>query len=645
MSANWTVALAGNPNVGKSTVFNRLTGLKQHTGNWPGKTVAVARGRFKWAGRAFELIDLPGAYSLIAHSTEEEIARDYILSGGYGAVCVVCDATSLLRSLPLALQALEITPNVVVCVNLMDEARSRGVTVDGEALEKAMGVPVACVSARDGGGMDELMEKLNRVCECGNPPPKPLGYAPRVERALSERMAANGGGSQARWCALSQLEEDENLQSSIVSSLYLRAEELCQAAVHTGEDKPFRRQIKLDRMLTGRRLGIPAMLLLMALVFYLTIVGSNVPSGLLSQALFSLQDKLSAWMLASGAPAWMEGALIQGVYKVTAWVVAVMLPPMAIFFPLFTLLEDLGYLPRVAFNLDGCFRRCRACGKQALTMLMGFGCNAAGVTGCRIIDSPRERLIAILTNALVPCNGRFPLLILLLTLYASAGAGGAALPALGLTGLVALAAGATLLASRLLSGTVLKGVPSSFALEMPPYRRPQVGRVLVRSLLDRTLFVLGRALSVAAPAGLLLWVLCAVQAQGVPLVNHFARVLEPAGRLLGMDGVLLAAFILGFPANELVLPIALMLYQSTGVLMEPGTTAQVGQVLSANGWTGLTAVCTMLFTLFHWPCSTTLITVKKETGSAKWTLVAAILPTAMGALLCMLVAAIGRCFL
>ena len=644
MSVNATVALAGNPNVGKSTLFNRLTGLRQHTGNWPGKTVAVAQGRFCWAGREFQLIDLPGAYSLMAHSAEEEIARDYLLSGQYGAVCVVCDATSLLRCLPLALQAMEITPNVVVCVNLMDEAAARGIQVDGQALERGLGAPVVCVSARDGSGLDHLMAKLDQVCRQGNPPPPAIPYPPQVEAAL-KALAGPSPTPQSRWRALTQLEADPELQGALVSGLYRRCEELWGQAVRSSAAGPFPRQLRLDRLLTGRRVGIPAMLLLMALVFYLTIAGSNLPSSWLSQLLFSWEHGLANGLRAAGAPHWLEGALVQGVYRVTAWVVSVMLPPMAIFFPLFTLLEDLGYLPRVAFNLDGCFRRCRACGKQALTMLMGFGCNAAGVTGCRIIDSPRERMIALLTNALVPCNGRFPLLILLLTLYAGAGIGGAALPALGLTALVALSVGMTFLASRLLSATLLKGMPSSFALEMPPFRRPQVGQVLARSLLDRTLFVLGRALRVAAPAGLALWVLCAVQIQGVSLAARLAQALDPAGRWMGMDGVMLAALLLGFPANELVLPIALMLYQSGSVLVQPGEAAQVGAVLAANGWTGLTALCAMLFTLFHWPCSTTLLTIKKETGSLKWTALAALLPTLLGAALCAAVYQIGRWFL
>ncbi len=642
MSEIRTIALVGNPNVGKSTVFNRLTGMRQHTGNWPGKTVEVARGRFEWAGAPYEMIDLPGAYSLAPRSREEEVTRDYILSNAYDAVCVVCDATCLVRSLPLALQAMEITPRVVLCVNLIDEAKKRGIDVDGAALETALGVRVACVSARGGEGVGELMEKLSRACEAAERHTWPVIYAPEVERAAQAAASAMAGGN-LRWRSLRAVEEDENLEKSIVASLFMVAETVCEKAVKTRGNALGERYLAIDRMLTGRKVGIPAMLLLMALVFYLTISGSNVISGVLISG-FARAER---WLAASMAPApwWLKGALADGLFKVTAWVVAVMLPPMAIFFPLFTLLEDLGYLPRVAFNLDGCFRCCKSSGKQALTMLMGFGCNACGVTGCRIIDSPRERLVAILTNALVPCNGRFPFLILLLTLYASAAGLGALAPAVGLTALVALGVFVTLAASRLLSDTLLKGVPSSFALELPPYRRPQVARVVTRSLLDRTLFVLGRAVSVAAPAGIVLWALGNVRPGGANLMGELTRFLDPAGRALGMDGVMLLSFVLGFPANELVLPIALMLYQSSSVLADVGAATGIAQVLAGNGWTGMTAVCAMLFTLFHWPCSTTLLTVRRETGSIKWTLVAFLLPTAIGAALCAVVSGIWRCFL
>ena len=377
------------------------------------------------------------------------------------------------------------------------------------------------------------------------------------------------------------------------------------------------------------------MLLLLLILFYLTVQGANYPSAFLSSMLFAFGDILSRWLLAAGIPLWLHDALILGVYRVTAWVVSVMLPPMAIFFPLFTFLEDVGYLPRMAFNLDKPFESCRACGKQALTMAMGFGCNAAGVVGCRIIDLPRERLLAILTNSFVPCNGRFPILIFLLGAFFSSR--NPIVSALMLTGVVCLGIAATFGATRLLSATVLCGETSSYVLELPPYRKPQLGKILVRSLLDRTVFVLGRAAAVAAPAGLVLWLLGNFSVGNVSLLRYLSDVIDPIGKFLGMDGVILLAFILGFPANETVIPIAMMIYMAEGALNRTLSAAAMSGILLANGWTGKTAVCVIVFTLMHWPCSTTLLSIKKETGSRTWTALAAVLPTLCGALLCMLI--------
>jgi len=314
-----------------------------------------------------------------------------------------------------------------------------------------------------------------------------------------------------------------------------------------------------------------------------------------------------------------------------------MLPPMAIFFPLFTLLEDLGYLPRIAFNLDRCFKKCSACGKQALTMCMGFGCNAVGVTGARIIDSKRERLIAILTNVFVPCNGRFPTLISLITMFLVAGSASSGfLSTLILTGMVILGILATLLVSSILSKTLLKGHPSSFTLELPPYRKPDVFKVIIRSVLDRTLFVLGRAVAVAAPAGLVIWLFANVSVGNATLLSHVSGFLDPFARLLGLDGIILLAFILGFPANEIVVPIMVMAYLSQGTVTDTLSLNEMKELFIANGWTTLTAINTILFSLFHWPCSTTLLTVKKETGSIKWTLASFLIPTLFGIIVCML---------
>ena len=599
------IALVGNPNVGKSTLFNALTHMRQHTGNWPGKTVEVARGSFAHRGITYTLIDLPGTYSLHPGSAEEEVTRDFLLSGEAEVTLVVADATCLERNLPLVLQVMESTWPVVVCVNLLDEAARKQIRIDLPRLQNLLGCPVIGAAARSGRGIPELLDCLAETAAL--PPPQPqqpslAGLCPcRRAAVLSE---------EARRIAGEVLIVDE-------------------AAAH-------RLDRRLDRILTSRAGGIPVMLLLLAGILWLTMAGANVPSEYLSRLLFGLKEPLRGLFLSLHAPWWLEGAVVDGIYQTTAWVISVMLPPMAIFFPLFTLLEDAGYLPRVAFNMDHFFHRSGAHGRQALTMCMGLGCNACGVIGCRIIQSPRERLIAILTNAFMPCNGRFPTLMALIAMFFTAGGGlwqslwGAAL----LMGCIVLAVAMTLWSSRLLSATVLRGVPSSFSLELPPYRIPRLGQVLLRSLLDRTLFVLGRAVTVAAPAGLLIWIAANVTLGGESILLHLAGFLEGPGHLLGMDGVILLAFFLGFPANEIVMPCILMGYLSAGTLTDYQSLPQLQAILTANGWTTATALSVLLFTLFHFPCGTTCLTIWRETKSIRWTALAILLPTATGALLC-----------
>ena len=445
--ADTVVALVGNPNVGKSTVFNALTNLRQHTGNWPGKTVETARGAYTYHGRGYTLVDLPGAYSLHPGSAEEEVTRDYLLSGEADVTLVVADATCLERNLALALQVLETSWPVVVCVNLLDEAEKKHISVDLEALERELGCPVAGAAARGGRGLDGVRQALEDAV---------LHPAPRPETTLMARVCGD-------------------CQECRTLAAMARASAIMEAAVKTEGDAAHRRDRALDRVLAGKS-GIPVMLALLAGVLWLTMVGANVPSEMLSRLLMGWQEPLRGLFQALGAPWWLEGALVDGVYRTVAWVVSVMLPPMAIFFPLFTLLEDAGYLPRVAFNLDHFFRRAGAHGRQSLTMCMGLGCNACAVMGCRIIQSPRERLIAILTNAFMPCNGRLPTLIALISMFfvTGGGLGGSLAAAAALMGTIVLAVAMTLWSSRLLAGTVLRGESSSFSLELPPYRAPQV---------------------------------------------------------------------------------------------------------------------------------------------------------------------------
>jgi ferrous iron transport protein B len=745
------VALGGNPNTGKSTVFNALTGLRQHTGNWPGKTVARAEGTYSYEELRFKLVDLPGTYSLQAGSPDEEVARDFVLFGQPDVTVVVVDATRLERNLNLVLQILEITDRAVVCLNLIDEARRHGIAVDERKLEAELGIPVVPTVARSGVGIPELREAIHRIAtgQVSSRPYRIADYPPDVEGAVGQLVPVIRETfpelPNTRWVALRLLNKDERVEEAVrtgeIGQLATDASAVAvslstgrggarteprrpgepDASSHTeasirtagslalaegptveaapGEpvlrktaqlrwqlgpefhdavmgrfydsaqgiaDRVSAKGLRkakfdldraLDRVFTNRWMGFPVMLLMLAAVFWITIAGANAPSGLLATLLIdNLHPVLQGFGAAIALPGWLSGLLFDGVYLATAWVVAVMLPPMAIFFPLFTLLEDFGYLPRVAFNLDSLFRRAGAHGKQALTMCMGFGCNAAGVVSTRVIDSPRERLIAIITNNFSLCNGRWPTQILIATIFI-----GTLVPAhwaglvsaTAVVGVALLGVFAMFVASWFLSRTMLRGEATTFSLELPPYRPPRLLQTLYTSLIDRTLIVLWRAVVFAAPAGAVIWLVSNISVGGASLAEHFISWADPFGILLGLNGVILLAYVVAIPANEIVIPTVLMLTvltsaalmgvgEGAGVMFELESAGDVGEMLRGAGWTTLTGANLMLFSLLHNPCSTTLYTIYKETGSARWTVVSALLPLIMGFALCFVVAQVWR---
>lgn len=667
------IALIGNPNVGKSTIFNALTGLNQHTGNWPGKTVESASGSYLYNNKKYTLIDLPGTYSLEASSKEEEVSRDFICFEKHALTIVVLDATMLERNLNLATQIIETGDNVLICVNLMDEAKKRNITIDLKKMQSILKVPVIGTCANDKKSLNKLIKLVEKSCEEKNYNSKKFLYDKEIEdviEKMEKTLNKYTENDNNRFFALKLLEGNPSFNKQIYDYLNIKQTDKeiiekvitnCNNYLKTNKIKDYQYKMicsvvkrnneivkkvsnntnmaisKIDKVLTSKYFGIPLMIMFLGIILWLTISGSNYPSSLLSKLLFYINDLISEFLNLIHTPSVLHDIIINGILKTLSWVIAVMLPPMAIFFPLFTLLEDSGFLPRIAFNLDKLFNKAKCHGKQALSMCMGFGCNACGVVGARIIDSPRERLIGILTNAFVPCNGRFPGLIAIITMFFAVGSFSNFKSALILTSIIIISIITTLLISKLLSSTILKGMPSSFVLEMPPYRKPQIKKVIIRSIFDRTLFVLGRAISVAAPAGLVIWLLSNITINQNSILNYCTEFLNPIANLFGLDGTILMAFILGFPANEIVIPIMIMSYMKTTGLTDYNSLVELKSLLISNGWTIKTALCTLIFMLFHFPCSTTILTIKKETNSKLWTLVAFLLPTIVGLLICFII--------
>lgn len=682
---DYVVALAGNPNVGKSTVFNALTGLNQHTGNWPGKTVAKAEGYYEFKDSTIKIVDLPGTYSLLSNSEEEEIARDYICFNDPDIVVVVADATSLERNLNLFIQISEITEKAILCVNLIDEAEKNNIKIDLDLLSKELSSTIVSSSARNGVGIEELKEAIFKEITLKASKKNAINYDSTIEKVVEEievilDETLEVPKRKKRWIALRILEGNTSILKSlynkyniqekyinmiskikdelnknykeqlvediIIKSIIKEAERIGNKVVKGGEEYTDT-QRKIDKILVSKSTGIPIMIMTLLIVLWITITLANYPSEMLANMFAHGELYIRDFFSGLNLPPWISGILIDGIYVTLAWVISVMLPPMAIFFPMFTLLEDLGYLPRIAFNLDKCFKKCCACGKQALTMCMGLGCNAAGIIGCRIINSPRERIIAILTNAFMPCNGRFPMLISIAAIFIggiSVGIKESFISALTVTVVIILGVLMTLLVSKILSKTILKGMPSNFILELPPYRKPQVGKVIVRSIFDRTLYVLGRAIAIAAPAGAVIWIFSNIMIGDSSILTICANYLSPLANAIGVDGYILMAFILGLPANEIVMPIIIMSYLRATTMLELDNLYELKELLVANGWTILTAINVMILCLMHYPCGTTLWTIKQETKSFKWTALSFLIPTVAGIVICFITTQLWRLF-
>ena len=646
------VALVGTPNVGKSTIYNALTHNHEHTGNWAGKTVGVTKGECDYLDCKYIFYDLPGTYSLISKSKEEVVATDFIVFEDFDVAVVVSDATSLDKGINLVLQTKEICKNVVVCINLVDEAKKKGMTINYDLLEQRLGCRVVPTSARDKIGLEDLLDAINES--------KPQEYLDIsygvLDEPIKELMTTiKTEKYNPKWIALKILEDntyyihklkklgfiipsykiDIDVHLEVAIKLAREVKKILKEVITYQKDS-YDKTRKIDRILTSKIWGIPIMLGILFICFYITIIGANYPSSWLFSFFSSLEEPLTNFLEFILLPSSFIDLLVNGVYKTLYWVVSVMMPPMLIFFPMFTFLEDLGVLPRIAFNMDRAFSKCRACGKQALTMCMGIGCNAVGVTGARIIDSKRERLIAILTNIFMPCNGKFPSLIAIITVF-FVGLNktyGTLLCALILTGFIALGITITFLVSYILSKTILKGEPSSFTLELPPYRMPKLWDTIKYSVRERAIFVLGRAVSVAIPAGVLIWIVANIEIQGIPILTYLVNFLDPVGLLLGLDGVILLALILGFPANEIVVPIMLMCYLNTSTLIDMDNLNVLKDILVSNGWTIKTALSFIILFMYRFPCSTTLLTIYRETNSKLYTFLSVVIPMSIGVLLC-----------
>jgi ferrous iron transport protein B len=676
-----TVGVAGNPNVGKSVIFNALTGSRQHVGNWPGKTVERAEGRFYHQGREIRLVDLPGTYSLAAQSPEEVIARDYILSGEPDMVVDIVDATSLERNLNLTLQILELTDRVVIALNLMDEVRRQGWEVDTERLEADLGVPVVPTVATEGEGLPELVKAIADVAEGGEEThPVSVDYGLTIEgyiESLQADLGRTGVGDRSRWIAVKLLEDDPEIVEAFrrgdstamglaapsalpeaLQALLRRAVRLREGIRPDAKVEIVRRRYELahdivhrvarrlrpeedslteriDRIVTHRVWSWPITLAVFLVIFWITIKGGEIGGGWLEDGFSWLIGAARAWLTSIQAPWWVTGALVDGFTVGVGTVITVMLPPMIILFTAFALMEDLGLLPRIAFNLDRPMQALGSQGKQTLTWGMSFGCNVTGVMASRIIENRKVQLAAILTSPLIICSGGYGAgIALTIALF-----GDRALPVM--LSLVFLSLGAAALATLILNKTLFRGEPGGFVLEMPPYRKPKWGQVALRALVDRVAHTMWRAVEFAGPASLLIWLLGNLP-PGAPFeqtaVGWLVHTLAPLGRPWGMNGEMMTALLFTLPAKEIVVPALGMTYGLQTTLVESeGILNYLPQA-----WTPLSSYTFMVFFMLYLPCLVTVWATWKETRSVKWTLMGFLVPLVMASVMTFLVYEGGR---
>lgn len=666
MNEDKLILLSGNPNVGKTTIFNALTGLHQHTGNWTGKTVSTQIGRIK-KDKDYVIVDLPGTYSLLSMSDEEIVARDAILFDKVYKNVIVVDSCFLERNLNLVLQILEINKNVIVCLNLMDELEEKKIEINTEKLKRIFNVPIILCSGKKIIGIDELIGNF----ESKEISDYTLNYGEKVEQLIEDFIPLIGldaiYGINKRFIALKLLEGDKSIVTSIYDRYcvdilskevneFLRdvnfeeirrivsatinneCEKIAKETAKYNDEDINKKSRKIDKILTSKYFGIPISILTLLFIFYLTITLANYPSKLLEILFNLIENGLYKLSLMLRLPKFIYESLVFGIFKTMGCVISVMLPPMAIFFALFSLGEESGVLSRITFNYDKVFKCCGCHGKQALTMCMGFGCNACAVVGSRIIDSPRDKLIAILTNSFIPCNGRFPLIISIIIMFFVRGNGIFAGIKASLILLLLIMFGILIsfIVSKVLSKTLLKGIPSHFTLELPAFRKPDFLNVVKRSFIDKTLFVLGRAVKIALPAGLIIWLFANIKINNLSIISYASDFIDPFANLIGLDGIVLLAFILALPANEIVLPIILMGYLNSGLMGDSGSLNDLKSILIDNGWNTLTALSVCIFSLMHFPCATTLYTIKKEVGT-KWMVYSFFIPLIIGIIVLLLI--------